>query len=399
MTRIHQAIIFINNFSFGLIIPVMNLILLERGASLKSLPILMALYAVTVLCFELPSGICADLYGRKKVFLISCLTQLISMILLVFASDIIWLAFAILFNGLSRSFASGSLDALIIDHSLAAHGEAVLSKVTSRLAVLEGIGLAVGGIAGGFIAYAMGNQFNILLRGGFTALIFLLCIRYVKDLHDTEKEEWVSLPEHLKMGRDFVSSVPALKLLLAGVFFYGFFIISLETYWQPAFMNMNVQTDNTWLLGVITFASFMAAVSGNTLSQKLLHKFPAHQWKIYYISRIILSLGIVFLSLQMSSIGFLIGYISIYLLTGTGNVAENTIVNQCTPNKMRASILSVSSFLSQAGVMCSSIFSSIMVNRLQINGIWRVTGIMLGGYVLFVTVITYLGKRKHLINN
>ncbi len=399
MTRIHQVIIFINNFSMGLIIPVMNLILLERGASLKTLPILMALYAVTVLCFELPSGICADLYGRKKVFLISCLTQLISMLLLVFACNIIWLAFAIFFNGLSRSFASGSLDALIIDQSLAAYGDTGLSKVTSRLAILEGSGLAVGGIAGGFTAYAMGSQSNILFRVGFTVLIFLLCIWYVKEMPDSEKGEWVSLPEHLKMGRDFVSSVPALKLLLAGVFFYGFYIISLETYWQPAFMKMNAQTDNTWLLGVITFASFIAAVSGNTLSQKLLHKFPVHRWKIYYVSRIILSLGIVFLSLQKSSLGFLFGYISIYLLTGTGNVAENTIINQYTPNKMRASMLSVSSFLSQAGVMCSSIFSSIMVERLQISGIWRVTGIMLGSYVLFVTVITYLGKRKYRVSS
>lgn len=397
MARIHQTIIFINNFSMGLIIPVMNLILLERGASLKTLPMLMALYAVTVLCFELPSGICADLYGRKKVFLISCIAQFISMLLLVFACDIIWLAFAIVLNGLSRSFASGSLDALVIDQSLAANGDTGLSMVTSRLAILEGSGLATGSIVGGFAAYAMGNQINILLRGGFTLLIFLLCIRYVKETRDTEKEEWVSLPEHLKLGRDFLSSVPAFKLLLVGIFFYGFFIIALETYWQPAFMKMNTQTDNTWMLGVITFVSFMAAISGNALSQKLLHKFGTHQWKVYYISRIILSLCIVFLSLQRNSIGFLFGYTSIYLLTGTGNVAENTIINQYTPNKMRASILSVSSFLSQAGVMCSSIFSSIMIDRLQISGIWKVTGIMLGSYVLIVTVISYLGKRKHRI--
>ncbi len=71
MSKTKQLIIFINYASLGIILPVLNLILLKKGADLKTLPLLIACYSATVLCFELPSGICADLYGRKTVFLIS----------------------------------------------------------------------------------------------------------------------------------------------------------------------------------------------------------------------------------------------------------------------------------------------------------------------------------------
>lgn len=394
MTKLQQAIIFINYFSLGIIIPVLNLILLERGASLQTLPILMALYAVTVLCFELPSGICADLYGRKTVFLISCGFQLLSLLLLLMANNILLLIFVIVFNGLSRSFASGSLDALIIDQALAIHGDDSLSKTTSRLAILEESGVAVGSIAGGIISYIGGtNNTNIVLRGILIAAILILCIIYVKEIPCHEGEEKrIPLLDHLKEARKIVFAAPKFKLIFAGVFFIGFLLITIETYWQSAFMGISKLPNSTWALGIITFLGFIAAASGNSIANKLLGKFRSQQWRVYNICRIMLAVCIVVFAVQNNSAGFIFGYIMIYLILGTGNVAENTLINRYTPNHMRASILSLSSFITQIGVMFASLFSSIMIRRLHFSGLWIVTGILLGGYALFVTIITYQSK-------
>jgi MFS family permease len=391
MTKISQIIIMTNNFSLGILLPVLNLILLERGASLKTLPILIALYAVTVLCFELPSGICADLFGRKNVFLISCVFQFLSMVLLLLSDNIIWLVFAIICNGLSRSFSSGSLDALIIDQALLSNGEDFLSKVTSRLAVLEGIGLAVGGIAGGIISYLSSNYtMNIILRAGLSIAVLVLCLLFIKDVEQKEEEkERIPLTEHIKQGKEIVFSTPNFKLIFAGVFFLGFFLITIETYWQPAFTRIASLTGGVWLLGVITFFGFVASVSGNTAAHKLLQRFKNHKWSVYNINRIILGTCILIFALQTSSAGYIFGYAVIYFLLGIGNVAENTLINQYTPSNMRASVLSLSSLIFQIGVMVSSLFSSIMVSYLQIKGLWIVTGILLGGYALFVTAVTY----------
>jgi len=106
MTKMQQIIIAINSFSMGILIPVFNLALLERGSSLQTLPLLLAIYSTTVLCLELPSGICADIYGRKSVFLLSCGFQLISFSILIAANNMLWLIFALIFYGLGRAFSS-----------------------------------------------------------------------------------------------------------------------------------------------------------------------------------------------------------------------------------------------------------------------------------------------------
>ena len=108
MSKLHQIILAINAFSVGLMVPVLNLVLLSKGASFQTLPLLLAIYAVTVLILELPSGICADLYGRKAVFLLSCGFYFISFLIIIMANNMSALVFAIAISGLGRSFSSGS---------------------------------------------------------------------------------------------------------------------------------------------------------------------------------------------------------------------------------------------------------------------------------------------------
>ena len=396
MTKIQQAIIFINKFSLGIIVPILNLILLERGANLKTLPIFMALYAVTILCSELPSGVCADLFGRKTVFLFSCGFQVLSLILLLLSTNIIWLIFVIIFNGLSRSFSSGSLDALIIDQAVNSQGEECLPRITSRLAILDGIGLAAGGIAGGIIAY-IGSTYltNIILRIGFTVVVFVLCLLYIKEVQqEQDTQERIPLSAHLKNSKEVLLSVPTFKFILIGVFFIGFFVMTIETYWQSAFLRVSPLTNSSWLLGIITFIGYMAAAFGNSISHRLLRKFRNQQWRVYMISQFVLCLCIIILALQGNGIGFIFGYAGIYLLLGLGDVATSSLINQYTPNQIRASVLSLNSFILQAGVMCASIFSSIMVSRLKISGIWIVAGILIGGYAFLVFILKYSRKLR-----
>lgn len=394
MTKIQQIITFINKFSLGLMVPVLNLILLEKGADLTTLPIFMALYAVTVLCFELPSGICADIYGRKTVFLLSCVFQLFSLVLLLLANNMVLLILSIIFTGISRSFASGSLDALIIDQAIDLQGEESLPSVTSRLAILDAVALASGGIAGGMIAYISSSYLtNVVVRIGFTVAVFLLCLLYIKEVQQhAGKEERVPLPEHLKNGKEVLLSVPIFKFLLIGVFFSGFFVITLETYWQSAFLGVSTLADSSWVLGIISFIGYMASASGNTLSLRLLQRFKNHHWRVYIISQAVLCSCILILALMKNGFSFILGYASIYLLMGFGEVVTNSLINKYTPNQVRASMLSLYSFLLQGGAMCASIFSSIMVSRLEIQGVWIVAGIMIGGYALLVAVITYIRK-------
>jgi MFS family permease len=160
-------------------------------------------------------------------------------------------------------------------------------------------------------------------------------------------------------------------------------------------MNITTLRNGTWMLGVITFLGFIAAAFGNTIAQKLLDKYGSSQWNVYNLCRIILGVCILVFAFQKGSMGFVIWYTGIYLLLGAGNVAESTLINKLTPNYMRASVLSLNSLAVQIGALCASVFSSLMIFRIQFAGIWIMTGGLLGGYALFVTVFTNKKQVKN----
>ncbi len=183
MSKLNQAILFINHLSLGLVIPVLNLILLDHGATLQTLPLLYMIMAAVVLCIELPSGICADLLGRKKTFLISCILNFTSFFLLLLINkSLTMLILIIILYGLGRAFASGSIDALVIDQALNRCGNDYLPKITSRLAVIEGIALSLGSIAGGMLVQ-VSNTFNLnlLCRSVSILFVMILCQLYIKE--------------------------------------------------------------------------------------------------------------------------------------------------------------------------------------------------------------------------
>ncbi|ROR27251.1 putative MFS family arabinose efflux permease [Mobilisporobacter senegalensis] len=387
MDKIQQIILFTNSFTLGLLVPLHNLILLEKGADIQTLPILLIVYSITLLSFELPSGICADLLGRKVVFLISCFLQFISFLCILLATNFSYLVLAMIFNGLGRAFASGSLDALFIDQTLKKQGDGHLSKITTRIALLEGWGLAFGGIMGGFIAQISGDYIaSIIAKLLFLTILFLLCLMIVKEDGSKEMKQRIPLREHLKKGGAMVHSSSKFKLILGGVFLSGFMIMTVETYWQPAFRELYITNNGTWLLGIITFFGFMAITIGNTISNILLIKFKNKWWKIYNICRFNLGACIILFGISQNEVKFVFWYVAVYMLFGTSNVVESTLINKIVPGNLRASILSLNSLIFQLGAMCASVFSSFSITYLKFSGIWIIAGIFIIGYAITVMI-------------
>lgn len=389
MTKSQKSILAMNSFSMGIMLPVLNLIFLSRGTTLQTLPLILAIYSVTVFCLELPSGILADMFGRKYVFLGACICNTISSILLFFTNQLTGLILVALFMGLGRAFSSGSLEALFIDDALKRHGEGCLIKVTTQMSVLDGGALALGGVMGGFISNFADNYLvNIVLRFTLSGVLFLCCMLFVQEARVQEKNrQHASLRTHLQEGKKLLIAKPRFLCILVGVFFTGFFLCTIETYWQPAFISLGDGKENTTVLGVISALSFLAVIAGNYFAKHLMEKFSNKWWFVYNGCRMVFALCIYIFSVQNGSEGFIVGYMLVYMMFGAGNTTETILVNSMTPDSMRASILSMNSLMLQIGALCASIFSSLVILKIQYSGLWCASAILLGGCAIIVTFI------------
>ena len=90
-------------------------ILSARGYSLVEIGIAETVFHITSLIFEIPSGVLADVFGRKKMLMVSSIMRMIGNIIMILSCDLFMVCLSIAFHALSYNFSSGSGDALAYD--------------------------------------------------------------------------------------------------------------------------------------------------------------------------------------------------------------------------------------------------------------------------------------------
>jgi len=387
--KVYSLILFLNSYLSGLLVPVLSLLLLDKGASLSNLSIILGLYAFTVIILELPTGIIADVFGRKKSFCLSVIVSILSLITLLFGRGIIFLCFGMILYGFSRALASGSFDAMFIDYYIDNYGKDKLHNITTRLSVLEALGMSAGALSGGFFPEISNTYFlflgtydlNLIVRIVLAVTVAILSFAFIQETGNYEKEERITLKQHIKNSSIIVTKSSTVICIFISVFSTGFFLSSLETYWQPHFITLLPGNDSMGLLGLMAFLYFAAATLGSIGSNKIFKEYKFDPPKMYVILRTMLAISLIFTALQTNVPVFIALYSSIYLLFGMASIPEGVILNSEIPNEIRASVLSVNSLIMQIGGLTGSLLYSILINYISIPKIW-----MIAASVVLVTV-------------
>lgn len=376
--KIYSLILFLNYYLTGLITPVLSLLLLDKGATIFNLSILLGIYALTVVVLEVPTGIIADVFGRKKTFCFSLIMSALSFFVILVGKGFIFLCFGMIIYGFSRALASGSFDAIFIDYYIDNFGKDKLHNITSRLAVLEALGLSAGALSGGVFPKISSTYFlsigsydlNVIMRIILAIVVTILSVTFIQDTGSAENKERISIKQHIKNSSAIISKNNTIICIFISVFSTGFLLSSLETYWQPHFMTLLSRNDSTELLGVMAFLYFAAATLGSISSNKLIKKYKFNPNRMYIIFRILMAVSLILTALQSSVPVFIVLYSSIYLLFGIATVPEGVILNSEIPKEIRASVLSVNSLAIQVGGLSGSFMYSILIRYISIPSIW-----------------------------
>lgn len=108
----------------GLAIPVLVLLLLDRGLSLGQIGFVTAAQGVAIMLLELPTGGLADAVGRRRVLLLASAFQIAATAVLVVTASPLLATAAFGLMGVYRALESGPLDAWYVDAAQAADPDA-----------------------------------------------------------------------------------------------------------------------------------------------------------------------------------------------------------------------------------------------------------------------------------
>ena len=387
--KIYSLIMFLNYYLAGLLTPVLSLALIDKGASLSNLSIILGLYALSVILLELPTGIMADIFGRKKTFVLSLIIFTLCFALLLIGKGFIVLCLVMMLYGLAKALASGSFDALFIDYYIDNFGKDKLHNITTRLSVLEALGLSAGALSGGFFPEISNKLFssigtydlNIIVRIVLTITVIVLSVLFISDTDNIEEKQHISIKQHVKNSSTFVFKNTTILCIFLSVFSTGFFLSALETYWQPHFITFLPDGSSIRLLGLMAFLYLGAGMIGSIISNNTIKKYKFNLRKMYLLMRGFIALLLIISALQTNVPLFITFYASIYLMFGMSMIPEGVILNSETPNEIRASVLSVRSFTMQIGGLSGSLLYSILIKFISIPTIW-----ILAAFIVLITI-------------
>jgi Arabinose efflux permease len=376
MRKIDAAILLLKNFSSGLTVPVLSMILMNKGCTLAQLAVAVGAYSLTAVALELPTGIFADRFGRKNCFLVSMLIGCGSNLFLLISQGLPTAVLSMALSGASRAFGSGSMDALLIDRELQQNGEEGLPKVSTQLSLLETGGVAAGSVAGGALCSLLQNLVPqhpydavLLLRVVLGLATAALAFRFTEEA-PPRQEHQPSLKQYLRDGSLLVGKSPTVLLLTAGGLCTGFFISTVEVYWQPEFTALLPEKSLSWLLGILSFGCMAFASLGSVAMRRVLHTRKAAGLSGYNITRPAIGVCLLLLALAANVGTFGVWYFALYFVYGAANIAESVLLNLEIPNEYRAGMLSFFSLVVQAGNLLSTVVGGAVVALRGVPTLW-----------------------------
>jgi MFS family permease len=354
--RIYLTLLLCNTLAASLIWGINTIFLLDAGLSNFEAFAANAFFTVGMVLFEIPTGVIADLKGRRTSFLLGTLTLAVSTLLyfLLWHWGGIpfwaWAGTSILL-GLGFTFFSGAVEAWLVDAMTHKGYTGKMDAVFGKGQIVTGIGMLVGSVGGGFIAQATNLGVPYILRAVILAFTFVLAFLIMRDVgftpskgESTAKEVKKILKNSIDHGlrnppvRWIMLSAP----LIAGVSFYGFYAL------QPYLLELWGDEQAYGIAGVAAAILALAQVVGGSVAP--------YTRRLFNRRTTILLAGIVCGTLLILGIGLFTNFWFVILLVALWGLLSAAItpvrqayLNGIIPSQQRATLLSFDSLLGSSG--------------------------------------------------
>ncbi|MGZ2370369.1 MFS transporter [Ancylomarina sp. YFZ004] len=261
------------------------LFLIDKGMSFTQIGILYATREIITNLFEIPSGLIADIYGRKKSLAAALLIFTLSF-LIFWLSINFWLyLFAFIIFGVADAFRSGSHKGMMMDYLKLNNWTNYKSEYYGHTRSWSQRGSAISALLAGILIFIDGNYQNIFIYSTIPYVInFLLILTYPSEIDRSENK---------KEERSFINSIQALyqvlkqksvlKLLSTSAF-HTAYLKALKDYIQaimlgiamllPSLRGIDIDRQNGIVIGILYFLIYLLTAYASQYSSVILKKAP-----------------------------------------------------------------------------------------------------------------------------
>ena len=335
------GLLYISNFMFNISIAgaAWVLLLVSDGYSLVRVGFAETVFHITSLIAEIPSGMFADVFGRKKSLILSCVMSMLSALVRGFVPGFAAVCVSVGFSALSYNFISGSDSAIAYDTLLEAgqtdRYDRYISTQTAVYRISNGIATLFAGAA-----VIMGNRNAQILSLAISAvnMVFLLFLRENKVIL---KKAGDSLGKRIKDVYKGSFSFLKGNKKVAGLIFRNALVGGIDVlllFFLQAKLPMTGIPD--WTLGPLLFIMSMGGILGALAARKV-KKVTLGKLFIFCITLALLGLiseftGVWYL---MTAGGFFTAFADDLI-----QIRSDIALNRMVPAEQRATLISVNSF-------------------------------------------------------
>jgi MFS family permease len=305
-----------------------------KGLSLVEIGLCESVFHLTSMLMELPTGMIADIYGRKFSRLMGILANIFYLFLLFFVNGVPMALLAFVFAALSYNLESGADTALIYDSLLVNDETSSFTKIQGRREVILQSAALIGVVVGGLLA-DIDYRYAIIASIALGVGVFIIGLRFIE----------VPVPrEKMKMKEAFVDQfkkpwrmVRTQPQLVFHMILVAIVLSSITTAHYYATVYLKNNGFSLSLISLFLVLQSCGAILGGASANVLKVRFSEEN--LFKVIPFFITLAIVLLPTPLFALSlFLMGFSDSILY-----VVLTNLINHHIQSDERATILSLNS--------------------------------------------------------
>ena len=352
---VYLILLLLHTLAASFIWGINTLFLLDAGLSNAQAFAANAFFTVGLVLFEVPTGVIADIRGRRFSYLLGTLTLTIATALYLVMwriSAAFWAwAFVSALLGLGFTFFSGAVQAWLVDALKASGFKGQLDAVFAKGEIVEGAAMLTGSVAGGYLAQVTNLGIPYIARAVVLALTFVLAFILMRDVGFTPKQTSRPLREvkHVLSGAITygLGNPPVRWVMLANIFTDGVSIYAFYAM-QPYLLQLYGDPKAYGVAGLAAAIVGGAQIGGGFLVPHLARGFRRRTSVL--VTAVVLStviLGVI--GVMPHFWGAIVLLVLWGLMFATVTPVRQAYVNGLIPSEQRATVLSFDSLMGSSG--------------------------------------------------